>query len=395
VKHVCLAAALLLAGCASADIAVRDLGIRPDPWGGATNATLAPVTFHNLAVSGESVHQALGDGVIYYRRSIDEGQSWEPWVDLGPGMLFLEDPIAADESVVAIVGVDASDTVVDFFDRRPVGDILLIVSRDNGETWAPAHRLTSGAKVLRVSVAVSGHAIHVAWMDFRSGQWEIRYLRSNDGGETWSREAVAAAGTNAVGAERPSIEARGQVVDLAWMDARDNRPQCRIEGGTVLPVCTAIYYMRSVDGGANWAPARRLTIDQAYSGRPDIVQRGRVLMIVFDRRSPEGHNEVGVLISNNDGETWSASNLGRSDRDQTHARVAASADGFYVIWMESGLGGYRLRYRSSTDGNVWAPEEAVEASAGAGAPALAVTQRYVHAAWASPNLKYARRELRR
>ena len=53
-------------------------------------------------------------------------------------------------------------------------------STDTGLSWGAETRLTynpSGS--LFPSVSVSGSAVHIVWEDYRAGNWEIYYKRSN------------------------------------------------------------------------------------------------------------------------------------------------------------------------------------------------------------------------
>ena len=385
----CLALVLLAGAAPAAEPAAGEPS--PSAWGVAAGLTERLVTFQNIAASGTTVHAAQGDGRARYRRSLDQGATWEPWVELGPGTLYLEDPIVADGATVGILTVEATQRVTDFFGPRQVGDIYLSLSRDNGETWEARRRLTRGAQALRVSVALDGASIHVAWMGRRGQTWDIRYVRSGDGGVTWEPVALIAAGTNSAGAQRPSIEADGGAVHLAWMDARDGLPECAIEGGTVLPSCTEIYYARSGDHGASWEAPRRLTEDAPYSGRPDIEMHDSTMLIAFDSRPADGHNDIGLLRSVDGGTTWTQSTLASGPHDQTHAKLAGGPGGFSAVWLDLDGGRSSLAFSASADGVAWSEPEQVPSSHGAGAPGIATTEDYAHIAWPGPRMMYVRR----
>lgn len=361
-------------------------------WPSVVDLTSSSATYTGLAGSGSTVHAAFGDGTLYYRRSLDQGVSWQPWQDLGHGTLYLEDPIAVDGSIVGIVTVDASEEVTDFFGPRLVGNIFIRISRDNGATWEAPRQLTTNAKALRVSLAINGSTVHLTWMDYRTNSWEVRYLRSTDVGISWQPEVVLAPNTN-IGAGRPSIGVSGNSVHAVWMDTRDGLPPCIIEGGPVLPFCSEIYYRHSTDSGATWEPAKRLTNDEPYSGRPDISVKGSTLVIAYDHRVSGGQNDIGLLHSNDSGETWTQFLLVTALGDQTHASPVSGKNGFSLVWIDGRSGSDQLYYRSSADGLTWSAEELVPSSNEAGAPGVGVTEGFVHVAWTAPNMKYARREL--
>lgn len=360
-------------------------------WQAATDLTSGRATYTSIAASGTTLHAVQGDHNTYYRRSLDQGSTWQAWVELGPGAPYLEDPVAADGDVVAVAVVLAADTIRDFAGLRRVGDIYLSLSRDNGASWQPRRRLTTGAKALRLSAAVSGASIHVAWMDYRSGSWDIRYRRSVDRGATWEPEMVIAAGTNSVGAMRPTMAVDGGTIHLAWMDGRDNLPSCTIEGGTFLPHCTEVYYARSRDDGATWETARRLTEDVDYSGRPEFAENSSVVLILYDGRGREGGSYLGLLRSTDEGGSWTQSVLPSAAGDQTHAKAAGSDEGFGVAWLNLDHGRSWLSTVRSADGLGWTDPERVPSSDGAGAPGIALTADYGHIVWSNPNMKHIRR----
>jgi hypothetical protein len=54
-------------------------------------------------------------------------------------------------------------------------------STDNGLNWGVDTSLTPLDSIDRPCVAVSGSVVHVAWMDYRDGNWEIYYKRNPTG----------------------------------------------------------------------------------------------------------------------------------------------------------------------------------------------------------------------
>lgn len=351
-------------------------------------ADRAQSAFSNLAADDDVAHMAFGDGRVQYRRSLDQGLTWQSRTDLGRGTLYLEDPIATDGAIVAVVMVAADEPVSDFVGERWVGDLYLRLSRDGGASWEPRRRVTRGARALRVSLAMANGVMHLSWMDFRRGLWDAYYARSVDGGATW-QETIVALGANVVGAERPTIAASGDAVHLAWMDARDNLPRCQIEQGAVLPHCTEIYYARSLDGGSTWEPARRLTNDLPYSGRPDIEAIGSTVLIAYDTRVES--NDVALLQSTDEGATWTERMLSAAMGDQTHGRIVGDDRGLYATWLDLAGDGPKLYYSHAAGGAPWSPPEEIPSSGGAGAPAMAITSESVLVGWSNPGVKYARR----
>ncbi len=332
--------------------------------------------FSGVAASGRTVHFARGDGTLSYCRSLDEGATREAWKTIGSGTLYLEDPIAAEGSNVAIVTVNANKSVSDFFGPRTVGDILFTVSPDNGATFTSQKQLTTGAAALRVSLAISGSFLHLTWMDYRRGVWDLYYTRSTDLGNTWSAPSVIVAGTNVLGASRPSISATGSSVHLAWMDARDGKPAC-----FQLPVCTEVYTKTSRDNGDSWGPDIRRTNNTAYAGRPAIHAGGDRVVIAFDlnksANSSLNAGQAAALVSTDGGDTYGpVVELSGEGREGTHPVVthSPSTGVFTVAWGDT-RNGVTAQYGRTYNGE-WSPE--ARTSGPGGIPLVASTETTTH-----------------
>jgi hypothetical protein len=134
-------------------------------------------------------------------------------------------------------------------------------SLDGGETWGPETRLTfdpAGAprESWAPSLAVWQDSVHVAYLDKRTGFFQVYHRRSTDGGATFGAEAMIASDPVFANAARPTIAVREGDVHLTWF------------GFTSFDA--DVYYSRSQDDGATWSPFVDLT------GGPDAVGAARV-----------------------------------------------------------------------------------------------------------------------
>lgn len=141
-------------------------------------------------------------------------------------------------------------------------------SLDHGATWIGVGSNTISSSILamdgfapEINVAADG-AIYIVYLNGQSSADKIKFLKSTDGGESFSGPFVAADGIKIIGARFPAIDnypqfpnAKFRVLSLAtgcvglgntlifaWADSREGvaTPQSRI------------YYRRSLDGGATW-----------------------------------------------------------------------------------------------------------------------------------------------
>ncbi len=150
-------------------------------------------------------------GPIYFARSIDGGDSWEP-------ASKIYDPGANNQTINNRVVVLPDGTVLNFFTeilnyRNSDGgaqfeaNLALLRSRDKGETWIPRGQPQRIAKIYStgaatpdllvpvrdasilfdVAVDAASGALYAVWQDTRfDGIEEIAFTMSTDGGFTWS-----------------------------------------------------------------------------------------------------------------------------------------------------------------------------------------------------------------
>jgi len=151
---------------------------------------------------------------IYYRRSLNSGQTWEPTQHLNADKPIGQSAsIAASDPLIVIVWKDERDGF-----RKA---IYYRRSTDSGETWEPDIRLTLSPEwLLKPNVAVTDKTIHIIWQDIRDGNWEIYYKRSTDGGVTWESDTRLTYEPSL--SISPQITSEGPNVRITWEDRREN-----------------------------------------------------------------------------------------------------------------------------------------------------------------------------
>ncbi|HKZ48828.1 MAG TPA: exo-alpha-sialidase [Thermoplasmata archaeon] len=188
----------------------------------------------------------------YFARSMDGGLTWtSPAVAL-PWFHSLEAAIAVDWRGNVFAAAVAAENLY--------GSIQMSKSLDGGLTWSsPATvdpgNAASGQSDPRLAVDADG-TVYAVWVDGRGGDANIRFSRSDDGGETWSlserlnRDNGTAYQYDPVLAVGPPGE-----VYVGWADERGGNPD--------------IYLLNSSDGGRTWPnPARRVN-DEVTDSRQE------------------------------------------------------------------------------------------------------------------------------
>lgn len=202
-----------------------------------------------------------GSPRIFYKRSADDGRSWDPETCLSESAGPDEHPaIAISGRNVYVAWHGIRDGRFDIFLRRSV---------DGGLTWEPTSVLTDGHKAAHASIAASGSAVHLVWGDNRTGHAEIHTRRSTDFGQSWDAETRLT--DLPFESWVPTVAVSRRQVLVAWVDYRDGNEE--------------EYVKRSTDGGVTWGPDTRLTSDPADSWAPSLAISGPAAYLVwFDRR---------------------------------------------------------------------------------------------------------------
>ncbi len=112
-------------------------------------------------------------------------------------------------------------------------------SDDGGATWSAPVQVndTDTGDQWMATIAVDAHdTLHAAWFDERTGNINLHYANSTDGGRTWSRnlrvtDQETPAGAHSLGEYLGLAAGRNGAAHLVWTDGRD--------GGS------AIYYART------------------------------------------------------------------------------------------------------------------------------------------------------
>jgi hypothetical protein len=157
-------------------------------------------------------------------------------------------------------------------------------SPDGGVTWDPEVRLTADpagapAESWAPSIAAAGAHVHVAFMDRRSGVFEVYAARSVDDGVTWEPASLVAPAVGAQQAVRPALAAHGDTVDLAWFRFEDFPADVHVQ--------------RSLDGAATWGAPVALTTNAASSAAARLphvalAPDGQGHVIWYDTRHSDG-----------------------------------------------------------------------------------------------------------
>lgn len=196
-----------------------------------------------VAVSGNHVYVIWEDNrdagftQVYLRRSDNHGEGFHPGIRLSD-----DDNIKASYSKV-VCWEDQVHVVWMGEDATSDKQVYYCQSKDGGESFsAPVQMTSATSESFTPAIAVFENNIHIVWVDLKDFPSAIRvyYIRSIDGGATWSPETPL--GMMATEGYFPKIKADGTNIFTTWINM------------FAPPATPDIVLIKSIDNGDNWGP---------------------------------------------------------------------------------------------------------------------------------------------
>ena len=230
---------------------------------------------------------------IYFAVSNDSGATW-PTSDI----LISDDD--AEWSMWPSIAAWGDDVYVIWGDTKSsptsVPEVFFAKSTDRGDTWSSPQNLTASDEHSSIGpgIVALDNIVHVYFTDLRfSGTPEVFYMRSEDGGMSWTTEkpvSTVDSDSSLVQDSGGKMTVEGDRLHLTWID------------GTFVD---EVYYANSSDDGETWSTPRPLsTLDGSDSASPSIVADGDIVHVCWDDEA--GGYSVYYSYSTDDGLTWSS-----------------------------------------------------------------------------------------
>jgi hypothetical protein len=253
----------------------------------------------SIAVSGDNIHVVFvtSSGTLLYTRSLNGGGSFAtPLAVIG----------GASNPSIAVSGNDVHIV----WETNAGNEIFYIRSTTGGVSFgAPINLSNSAGSSVLSSIAASGSNVFVVWREDISGNNEILYRRSTDGGASF--EPTINLSNNVGSSLFASIAASGDNVYVVWGDNSSG---------------LQILYRRSTDGGASFEPTVNLSnsLSSGVNGA-SVAARGDNVYVVWHEFTG-GSNEIIDKRSIDGGASFdvTATNLSNNFGNSRDAHVAVS-----------------------------------------------------------------------
>ena len=223
---------------------------------------------------------------------------------------------------------------------RSDNNIWYKTSDDSGVTWSAGTQLTTdpSSDYDPAIMQASDGTIWVVWYSYRSGNADIWYKTSTDGGATWS--AATQLTTDPSSDYSPAITQAGDgTIWVVWDSWRNGN-------------AADLYYKTSTDGGATWSLDIRLTTDESWDQEPSITHTadGAIWIAWHSWRTWPG--DIYYKMTTDGGATWSPDTRLTTDAEADWAAaITQTTDGTLCIGYQSHRSGnWDIWYQTSVDG---------------------------------------------
>ena len=300
---------------------------------------------------------ASSDPDIYCSYSSNDGSSWSNLEEIGSDQYYEADSFApalaySNDYVYAVYwdggdndpegdtnGNDVMNDDGDIFFRRSADDgenwddVIVISNSDtDGMTYDPPSYSSYYYAYYRSDIAASGSNVYVVWSnyDYDNAQYEIRFSKSTNSGNTWSDVSIiSSSSANTINSYGPTITANGNDVYVAWQEYSSDTTGFTYN----------IVSRHSSNSGSSWDSATTVTDSDGTHYIPEIAYSNDVVHLTWHAYNTDGNAQYTIeyASSDDDGITWERQVL----RDPSSSaawcwfpNIATEDDNVYVVWQD-------------------------------------------------------------
>jgi hypothetical protein len=283
-----------------------------------------------IAASGTNVYlvwvdDTPGDPSIFFRRSTNNGASFDNVINLSKNGSAEEPQIAVSGNNVYVVWAQAN------------GDVFFSKSTNGGAIFGSKVNLSNNAGgSIAPQIDATGSNVYVAWEDSTPGNEDILFRSSTDNGTTFGaqKNISKAAGSGFSGFQ--TLAASGNNVYIAWLDDSPGNDE--------------ILFRRSINNGAVFEPVINLSNNPEHSEEPQVAVSGSYVYVTWENDNPSFVPEVLFRRSTDSGIGFKATkNLSNNAGISESPQIDAAGTNVYILWPDDTSGGAALLFRMSTN----------------------------------------------
>ncbi len=202
-------------------------------------------------------------------------------------------------------------------------DIFLSTSNDSGNMFStPVNISVNQGNSGAPQMAVNGNNVYAVWMDDSSGNFDIFFSKSSDGGQTFATP-----------------------VDISRTKLDSGYPQLAVSANNVYIVWTEIvtdknyeiFFAKSTDGGKTFDQPLDISNNPGASGWPKIAVDGNIYVSWVDNTL--GNYDVYIVKSTDNGNSFgSPVEVNNGTNNSWYNQMGATSNAVYLTWI--GVGQY-------------------------------------------------------
>jgi len=271
-----------------------------------------------------------GNAEVYFKKSTNSGASWS-----GTSRMTWN----SGDSKNPMIAVAAANTLYSFWwdDTPGNGEIYFKKSTNSGISWGSLNRMTwnSGHSMIPIAVVDSNGWIHLLWTDYTSGNGEVYYKKSTNGGTAWGPTQRLTWNSGESWLNDVSVDSANNI-HIVWDDAS--------------PGNTEIYYKRSTTGGDSWGPSGRLTWNSGESYSPSVYADPTNGIHVVWHDFSSGNFEVYYKKGSNSGASWGPlSRMTWNSGYSLSPRInGVNSSNLRLLWQDSTPGNYEIFFKKTS-----------------------------------------------
>jgi hypothetical protein len=286
--------------------------------------------YGQVTTSGDNVYVVWQESVpgeskrnydIFFKRSNDSGDSFSKEINLSNNRGFSEHPqISSSEDSVYVVWADDSS------DNR---QIIFRKSNDKGDSFSKEIHLSNPESQVSESMETFafGSSVYVVWLEkVLNGTHRVMLASSKDHGATFGEPQILS--ENAMDHTYPKVSAFGEHVYVSWNV--DEAPT----------VDSGVFFIASSDNAETFSNVTKLNRDKKDFGEPQIASYANKVYVIWGGSLNNKVNSLFLVTSEDNGKTFTElksieeTKLGKLVSPRNVEIVTDEMDQLFIVWQD-------------------------------------------------------------